>query len=270
MKRRTTIIGLLSLPALAYLTLPLAGLFLGHTAFDQVCPLLRCPPVQAALRITAISSGIAAFIIVLIGTPLAYALAHGEFRGKRIVDTIVDIPLVLPPAVAGVALFFTFGREGMIGKHFADHFTIPFTMVAVVMAQVFVSAPLYIRQARVGFLGVPPQVVSASRTLGASPLRTFLRVTLPLASHGLIAGLVLAWARSIGEFGATLVFAGNMTGVTQTMSLAIFQEFETSHRLGAVVVLSGIMVVISFAVIVITKLVLEPGRLRERGELTFG
>ena len=269
MRRRTAIIALLSLPAFAYLAVPLAGLF-GHTVIDQVCPLLRCPEVKAALLVTAITSAVAAVMIVLLGTPLAYLLAHGEFRGKRFVDTIVDIPLVLPPAVAGVALFFTFGRTGMIGKHFAEYFTIPFTMVAVVMAQVFVSAPLYIRQARVGFLSVPPQVVSASLTLGASPARTFLRITLPLASHGLIAGLVLAWARSVGEFGATLVFAGNMMGVTQTMSLAIFQAFEAQQQLSAVVVMSGILVVISFAVIIVTKMVLESGRSQELNEPTFG
>jgi molybdate transport system permease protein len=265
MKRHTALIALLSVPALAYLAVPLVGLF-AQSAADQVCPLLHCPRVKAALLVTAISSGAAAVVIVLLGTPLAYFLAHGRFRGKRIVDTLVDIPLVLPPAVAGVALFFTFGRMGMIGKHFADHFTIPFTMVAVVMAQVFVSAPLYVRQARVGFLSVPPQLVSASRTLGASHLRTFLKVTLPLASHGLIAGLVLAWARSVGEFGATLVFAGNMQGITQTMSLAIFQEFEARQQLSAVVVMSGILVVISFVVLVVTKAILESAGLREASD----
>ncbi len=256
MKRRIGLLALASLPALAFIAMPLVGLF-SKTDLDQVCPLLTCPPVTNALWLTATTSGASALVIVLVGTPLAYLLAHGRFRGKRAVDTIVDLPMVLPPAVAGVALFFTFGRTGMIGRHFAPYFTIPFTAVAVVMAQVFVSAPLYIRQARVGFLGVSPQLVQASRTLGASHLGTFWRVTLPLASHGLIAGLVLAWARSVGEFGATLVFAGNMQGVTQTMSLAIFTAFEARQQMSAVIVMSAILVAISFLVIIITKFVLE-------------
>jgi molybdate transport system permease protein len=269
MKRSTAIIALLSLPALAYIAVPLLGLF-SRTELDQIRPLVCCHEVKAALMVTAITSTAAAILIVLLGTPLAYFLAYAEFRGKRLVDTLVDVPLVLPPAVAGIALFFTFGRNGLIGHHLAPHFTLPFTMAAVVMAQVFVSAPLYIRQARLGFLSVPPQLVAASRTLGASQARTFLKITCPLASHGLIAGLVLAWARSIGEFGATLLFAGNMTGITQTMSLAIYTAFEAQQRLSAVVVMSGILVVISFAVIIITKVVLESGRPGEASHAMLG
>ncbi len=259
MNKRTALLLLLSLPALAFTALPLAGLF-SQTELDQICPLLSCPEATSALRLSATTSGVAALVIVLIGTPLAYALAHGRFRGQRVLDTIVDLPLVLPPAVAGVALFFTFGRNGMIGRHFASHFTIPFTMWAVVMAQVFVSCPLYVRQARVGFLSVPQPLVQASRTLGASSVRTFRKVTLPLAANGLIAGIVLAWARAVGEFGATLMFAGNMQGVTQTLPLAIYTEFEARQKLPSVLAMSATLVATSFLVIVTTKFVLEPRR----------
>ena len=269
MGRHAAFVPLLALPAFLYLTAPLIGLF-SRTELDQIRPLICCHEVKAALAVTAVTSTAAAVLIVLLGTPLAYLLAYADFQGKRLVDTIVDIPLVLPPAVAGVALFFTFGRNGMLGHQFAPRFTIPFTMAAVVMAQVFVSAPLYIKQARVGFLNVPPQLVAASRTLGASSTRTFLKITLPLASHGLIAGLVLAWARSIGEFGATLLFAGNMVGITQTMSLAIYTAFEAQQRLSAVVVMSGILVAVCFAVIIITKAVLESARPHEAHRATLG
>lgn len=262
MKRRNFIIWLLALPAFFYLAIPLIGLF-SRIELDQVRPLVCCHQVKAAIKVTALTSTAAAFLILLLGTPLAYHLSFNEFRGKRFIDTIVDIPLVLPPAVAGIALFFTFGRNGLLGHHFAPRFTIPFTMAAVVMAQLFVSAPLYIRQARGGFMSVPPQLILASRTLGASPLRTFFKITLPLASHSLIAGLVLAWARSIGEFGATLVFAGNMLGITQTMSLAIYTAFESQQQLSAVVVMSALLMVMSFAVIIITKFVLEPTKAYE-------
>jgi molybdate transport system permease protein len=262
MKRRTIFLLLLALPAFAFVVVPLIGLF-ANTRLDSICPLINCPEVKSALFLSVTTSGISAVMIILLGTPLAYALAHGRFRGKRMIDAVVDLPIVLPPAVAGVALFLTFGRNGLVGRHFAPYFTIPFTTLAVILAQVFVACPLYVRQAKVGFLAVPNQLVRASRTLGASPLRTFLRITLPLASHGLIAGIVLAWARAVGEFGATLMFAGNMQGVTQTMPLAIYAAFEAKDKMPSVIVMSGILVATSFLVIIATKVLLEA---RGRGE----
>ena len=255
-KRHLVLIAL-SLPALGLIVLPLAGLFL-NAEIARFASYVCCSQVVDALRLTLMSSAISAVLILIIGTPLAYWLAQGEFRGKRVIDTLVDLPLVLPPAVAGVALLMTLGRVGFVGVHLAPKITFPFTTAAVVIAQTFVAGPFYIRQARVGFESVPRQLQMASLTMGASPLRTFFRVTAPLASHAILAGLVMAWARAVGEFGATLMFAGNMQGVTQTMPLAIYASMEQDIRVS--VVLSVTLVAVSFLVIIVTKLLLGSGQ----------
>jgi molybdate transport system permease protein len=252
--RRSILLFLLSLPALALIALPLVGLF-ARAEMRRFASYVCCPEVASALTLSFSTSGIAVVLIILIGTPLAYWLAFADFRGKRIIDTLIDLPIVLPPAVAGVALLMTFGRVGLIGVHLAGAgITIPFTTAAVVLAQSFVSAPFYIRQARIGFQNVPRHLIMASLTLGASPLRTFCKITLPLASHALLAGLVMAWARAVGEFGATLMFAGNLQGVTRTMPLAIYTTLESNPQ--AAVVLAVSLVAISFLVIIITKFLL--------------
>jgi molybdate transport system permease protein len=252
--RRSILLFLLSLPALALIALPLAGLFARADA-GRLGSYVCCPEVASALTLSLTTSALAALLIVALGTPLAYWLAFAHFRGKRIIDTLVDLPIVLPPAVAGVALLMTFGRVGLVGAHLAAAgITIPFTTAAVVLAQSFVSAPFYIRQARIGFQNVPRHLIMASLTLGASPLRTFCKITLPLASHALLAGLVMAWARAVGEFGATLMFAGNLQGVTRTMPLAIYTTLESDPD--AAIVLSLSLVAISFLVIIITKFLL--------------
>jgi len=251
---RTALLAILSLPALALIVLPIVGLF-ARAEIARLGSYVCCPQVASALTLSLVTSTVSVLIIILIGTPLAYYLARAEFRGKRVVDTLVDLPIVLPPAVAGVALLMTFGRVGLIGKHLAAAgIALPFTTAAVVMAQTFVCGPFYVRQARVGFENVPRQLVMASQTLGASVLRTFFRVTLPLASHALLAGLVMSWARAIGEFGATLMFAGSLQGVTQTMPLAIYTSMETNPN--AAIVLSVTLVAISFLVIIVTKFLL--------------
>jgi molybdate transport system permease protein len=246
---------LLSAPALALIVLPLAGLFL-NTEIASFGSYVCCPQVVDALRLTLVTSAVSAVLILLIGTPLAYWLADTGFRGKHVIDTLVDMPLVLPPAVAGVALLMAFGRVGFVGVHLAPAITIPFTTVAVVIAQTFVAGPFYVRQARVGFESVPKQLQMASLTMGASPLRTFFRVTMPIASHAILAGLVMAWARAVGEFGATLIFAGSLQGVTQTMPLAIYTALEQDIRIS--IVLSVTLVAVSFLVIIVTKFVLGP------------
>jgi molybdate transport system permease protein len=264
--KRTVGLVLLSAPALALIVLPITGLF-WRAQVGRLGSYVCCDPVAQALVLSLTTSGLTAFLIVLIGTPLAYLLAFADFRGKRVVDTLVDLPVVLPPAVAGVALLMTFGRVGLLGQYLsAAGVTIPFTTAAVILAQAFVAGPFYIRQARVGFESVPRQLIMASMTMGASPLRTFLRVTAPLASHAILAGLVMAWARAVGEFGATLMFAGNMQGVTQTMPLAIYAMLETN--LNAAVVLSVTLVAMSFLVIVVTKFLLGPAREGEPALLT--
>ena len=181
-------------------------------------------------------------------------MASRRFRGRALVVTLIELPLVLPPAVAGIGLLALFGRAGLLGT------SIPFTQTAVVLAVAFVSSPLYIRQAIAAFEAVDPDVVAASRTLGAGPGRTFFRVVLPLSRGGLAAGEALAFARGLGEFGATIMFAGSLQGLTQTLPLAIYQEFaldfETALAMGA------LLVVVSAALLVILKLVLtwQPSR----------
>jgi molybdate transport system permease protein len=259
---------LLSLPALLFIAFPLVSL-LARAEMAQVRNYVCCAPVTSALYLSLVTASAAALAAVIIGTPLAYWLAHGNFRGKRIVDSLVDLPVVLPPVVAGVALLMAFGRQGLLGKHLsALGITFTFKTIAVVMAQTFVACPFYIRQARVGFQSVPQQLMLASRTLGASQSRTFWRITLPLTWPALVAGLIMAWARAIGEFGATLMFAGNLQGVTQTMPLAIYSLINGEGALHQGVVISVVLVAVSFVVMVITRLLLgTDSKARDRASI---
>lgn len=182
-----------------------------------------------ALRLSVITSAISIGVVVLVGTPFAYLLARSDRVLARIIDSLVELPIVLPPVVAGVAMLMAFGRGGLMGSALDDAgIAIPFTTVAVVFAQVFVAAPFYIRAAKLGFQSVAQEYEDISQTLGVSPWNTFWRATLPLASPSIVTGLGLAWARALAEFGATMMFAGNLTGETQTMPLAIMTALETS------------------------------------------
>ena len=178
----------------------------------------------------------------------------------RIVDALVDLPIILPPAVAGIALLTAFGRNGILGGFLAEMgITVGFTTAAVVIAQIFVSAPFYIRTARAGFLRVERPLEESAADLGAPPLRVFLRVTLPLARNSLFAGAVLAWARALGEFGATIMFAGNREGVTQTMPLAIYERFGAGD-LPAALILSTILLGTSILFLLAIRIVGDPER----------
>jgi len=244
---------LLATLALAAAAVALAFLFL-RVPPGKLLHQLTSPVVTDALIVSAKTSLIAQALILLFGTPLAYLVASRRFRGRALVVTLIELPLVLPPAVAGIGLLALFGRAGLLGT------SIPFTQTAVVLAVAFVSSPLYIRQAIAAFETVDPDVVAAARTLGAGPGRTFFRVVLPIARGGLAAGEALAFARGLGEFGATIMFAGSLQGLTQTLPLAIYQEFgvdfETALAMGA------LLVVVSAALLVILKLVLtwQPSR----------
>ena len=239
--------------ALAFLVLPIAAIFL-RVPPGELLHQLTTPVVTDALIVSAKTSAIAQVLIVLFGTPLAYLLASRRFRGHGLLVTLVELPLVLPPAVAGLGLLALFGRAGLLGT------SIPFTQTAVVLAMAFVASPLYIRTAIAAFEAVDPNLVAASRTLGAGPVRTFFRVVLPLARGGLAAGEALAFARGLGEFGATIMFAGSLQGVTQTLPLAIYEafaiDFDTALALGA------LLVVVSALLLVVLKLVLswQPSR----------
>jgi molybdate transport system permease protein len=188
-----------------------------------------------------------------LGTPLAYLLARRRFRGKWLVDVAVDLPLVLPPVVAGVALLMAFGRRGMFGPGLQLFgVELPFTLAAVVLAQIFVAAPFYVRSARVGFAAIEPAVEEAAAIDGASAWQTFRWVTLPLAAPGVAGGAVLCFGRAVSEFGATLMFAGNFMGTTQTMSLAIMQAMESD--LAAALALSVLLVIVSGLVLLGARL----------------
>ena len=222
---------------------PILALMLrGATA--GLAEFLRDPMVQAALRLSVVTSATACLLAVVCGTPLAYALARWEFPGRRVIETLIDLTLVLPPAVVGISLLIAFGRRGVFGPALAAAgISLPFTPAAVVLAQLFVAAPFFVRAARVSFDAIGRQVEEAAAILGASPWQLFRHVMLPTAQRGLVAGLALCWARALSEFGATILFAGNMPGRTQTMPLAIYLGLE--RDLGVALALSVILLGVS-------------------------
>jgi len=226
---------------------------------------LSNPVVRDALVVTFRTSAIAQVLILVFGTPTAYLLASRRFAGRPALVTLVELPLVLPPAVAGLGLLAAFGRVGLLGSTLgAFGISIPFSQTAVVLAVAFVASPLYIRQAIAAFEAVDPDLVAASRTLGRGPTPTFARVVLPLASGGLAAGFALGFARGLGEFGATIMFAGSLQGVTQTLPLAIYAEFD--QNFDATLAMGAILVIISAALLFALKAasLWQPSRLTSR------
>lgn len=205
-----------------------------------------------ALRLSLVTSLISVTISILVGTPLAYVLARWNFFGRSALELLIDLPVVLPPSVAGLALLIAFGRQGIFGSLLAPlGISLPFTTAAVVVAQTFVSAPLFVRSARVGFAEVDAQLEEAALVEGANQWQMFLNVMAPLAGRALISGAMMTWTRAIGEFGATILFAGNLPGVTQTMPLAIYLGFE--RNLDVAVVLSIELVLVSILLLILMK-----------------
>jgi molybdate transport system permease protein len=239
-------------------------LVLGFLALPVVALLTRNPPHEVihelhsgvasdALRISLECSAISIALIVLFGTPLAYALGRTRFPGRAVLITVLELPLVLPPAAAGIALLVAYGRFGLIGGTLHSlHISLAFNKAAVIAAITFVSSPFYIRSAIAAFETVDPVLLDVSATLGAGRLRRMLRVAMPLASAGLGAGAALAFARGMGEFGATILFAGSLQGVTQTLSLAVYSQFE--QNLNTAVAIGALLVVLSAAVLLSAKL----------------
>ncbi|HEU0243834.1 MAG TPA: ABC transporter permease [Candidatus Limnocylindrales bacterium] len=210
--------------------------------------------VADALVLSLATTAVTALLTVAFGTPLALTLARRRFRGQVMVETLIDLPIVLPPSVAGLALLLVFGRRGLLGEPLSIlGIEIPFTVVAVVIAQLFVAAPFYIRSARTGFASVDHDLEDAARVDGASERQLFARVTVPLASSALAAGLVMSWARALGEFGATIMFAGNVEGRTQTLPLVVYSEFQ-SGNLDASIAAAAILVLAAFGVLVAVRL----------------
>jgi len=206
-----------------------------------------------ALRLSLFTSTITTACAVIFGTPLAYMLARWKFRFKSWVELLVDLPIVLPPSVAGLALLVALGRRGLFGSMLFTTFgiSLPFTTLAVILAQTFVAAPLYVRSARIGFTGIDKQLEESARVEGANHWQLFYEVMFPLANRSLLSGAILTFTRSLGEFGATILFAGNMEGITQTMPMAIYLGFE--RNLGVAMALSVVLVVVSVALLMLTK-----------------
>ncbi len=226
---------------LAFLALPIVALF-AEIPLGDVPRLLGDPAVQDALRVTARTNIVANLLILGLGTPTAYVLATRRFRGRALVVTLIELPLVLPPAVAGIGMLAAFGAGGLLGPDLQRAgIVLPFSEWAVVLAVTFVASPFYMRQAITAFEGVDQTFVDAARTLGAGPARTFWRVWMPLAAAGLVAGWVLAFARGVGEFGATIVFAGNISGQTQTLTLAVYEQLDSNFDIALAI---GILLVV--------------------------
>jgi molybdate transport system permease protein len=226
--------------ALVFVALPIVAIF-ARLSFGG----LSGSVVSDALVVSLKTTFAAQALVLVFGTPAAYLLATHRFPGRSLVVTLVELPIVLPPAVAGIGLLAAFGRAGLL------HTGLPFTQSAVIVAVAFVSGPLYARQAIAAFEAVDETMVAASRTLGAGPAKTFFRVVLPLARGGLGAGEALAFARGLGEFGATIMFAGSLQGVTQTLPLAVYQEFDVNFH--TALALGALLVAFSAALLVTLK-----------------
>ncbi len=237
---------------LTFLTLPVVAIFV-RTTPGNLIGALDDPGVLDALWLTLRATLLALAIIVLVGTPTAYLLATRSFRGHALVVTLVELPLVLPPAVAGVGLLAALGPGGIVGRHIADAgLRLAFETAGVVVALTFVAAPFFIRGAQTAFASIDRSWLEASRTLGASEWRTFVRIAVPAAAPGMLAGLALAWGRAVGEFGATLIFAGSFRGRTQTAPLAIYERLGTDFD--AALALSAVLVVVSGTLLLSAKL----------------
>ncbi len=236
-----------------FLALPVAALVVRAIADGSLRVALASPVVLDALWLSLATTAISLVITVLLGLPLAIVLARRTFRGKGWLEAIVDLPIVLPPSVAGLALLLVFGRRGLLSAPFEIlGISVPFTTIAVILAQVFVSAPFFIRSARTGIAAVDHDLEDAARVDGASERQLFRRITVPLASTALAAGLVMTWARSLGEFGATIMFAGNVEGRTQTLPLVVYGEFQGGD-LDASIAAAAILVLAAFGVLVAVR-----------------
>jgi molybdate transport system permease protein len=243
-----------------YLALPVAALFFKITP-ELFLSSLGNPEVISALYLSFFTTIISLAAVLLVGTPFAYFHTKLDYPGKVVVDTMIDLPLVLPPAVAGVALLVLYGRVGLLGRYFnLFGVQLAFTTTAVIMAQIFVASPFYLRQAKSLFGQLDPAYELTARTLGASPLRIFALVSVPLTAGGLVSGAVMTFGRALGEFGATIMFAGNLPGVSQTMPLAVYVGMESDYTIG--IAISMLLVIISFAIMIAVRLIARKEGLR--------
>lgn len=253
-QRKTTPvpIGILAGVGLAFLAIPLVGLLV-RTPWSRLPELLASPVALQALQLSMVCSLGATAIAIVLGVPLAWLLARSRVPGRPLVRALVMLPLVLPPVVGGVALLIAFGRRGLIGQYLYDWFGVqlPFSTAGVIIAEAFVAMPFLIITVEGALRGADPRFEEAAATLGASRWTIMRRVTLPLIGPALLAGTVLAWARALGEFGATITFAGNLPGVTQTLPLAVYAALDTDRE--AAIALSFILLAASLAVLILLR-----------------
>lgn len=237
-----------------FLIAPLLGL-VAATSFGDFVAGLQHPLVWPALRLSLTTTTVSLLFVIVFGTPLSWTLARANGRLARGFEVIANLPAVIPPAVAGIALLLAFGRRGLLaGWLYPKGWSVAFTTLAVIMAEIFISAPFFVQAATSAFRRLDANFLIVARTLGASPLRVFFRIGLPLATPSLVAGAAMSWARALGEFGATLMFAGNFTGKTQTLPLAIYTALESDLR--AAQALSLVLVMVAFAVLLFVRFVL--------------
>jgi molybdate transport system permease protein len=250
--------GLLALAAVVlavgFLVLPVVAIF-ADVSPGRLFDALGEPSAREALWLSLRTTLIAVAIVLAVGTPAAYLLGLRRFRGRSLVLTAIELPLVMPPAVAGIALLAALGPHGIVGGWVEDAgLELVFETAGVVVALIFVSAPFFLRQAIASFAALDPGLLEAARTLGAGPFRVFATVAVPTARQGLASGLALAWGRALGEFGATLLFAGSLRGVTQTAPLAIFSEFSRPGGFDAALALSAVLIAVAGLILIGVKL----------------
>ena len=242
-----------ALVAAAFLGLPVLVLVARSVLGGTVLGAIGSAAVADALILSLVTTTLSVLIVVAFGTPLAVFIARSRSRWRGILETVVDLPIVLPPSVAGLALLLVFGSRGLIGSQLGEAgLSVAFTTVAVVIAQVFVAAPFFVRSARAGFSAVDHELEDAARVDGAAERHVFRWITVPLATPALAAGLVMTWARALGEFGATIMFAGNVAGVTQTLPLVVYGEFQSSD-LDASIAAAAVLVLAAFAALVAVR-----------------
>jgi len=248
-------IGLFSLPLLAFLLVPIIALVYQSTGGDILASLFSETAVQA-IQLSLTSTFVSTVLAIGLGTPLAYVMARYRFPLKRWVDVLIDLPSIMPPAVAGLALLMAFGRRGIVGSYLeAAGIQLAFTTTAVILAQLFISVPFYVRAATIGFASIDPELEQAAALDGATGWQTFRFVVIPLAWTAMVSGAVTCWARALGEFGATIMFAGNFQGRTQTMPLAIYLGFEIDLELA--LTLSLILIIFSSLSLFVVKFLLQ-------------
>ncbi|MEM6531695.1 MAG: ABC transporter permease [Myxococcota bacterium] len=227
-----------------FLIVPVVAILVSLSPAEFVAGITQ-PEVWPAMRLSLLTTLSSLALMLVFGTPLAWILSRRTGRSVRILETLLQLPAVLPPAVAGVALLLAFGRRGFLGDLFGG--SLSFTTAAVVMAELFVAAPFYLQSAIAAFRRVDPEQLIVARSLGAKPARVFFRVALPAAAAGLLSGAGMAWARALGEFGATLLFAGNLQGTTQTLPLAVYATFESDLK--AARAMSAVLVILAFSLL---------------------